>query len=337
MQSGLIDSQGRHVSYLRVSVTDRCDMRCLYCMAEEMEFLPRDDVLTFAELDRICTVFIRRGVRRIRLTGGEPLVRRGIDGFVRELGRWTTGNAPLKLDELTLTTNGTQLPVHASALKEAGVRRVNVSMDSLDPARFASITRRGTLERTIAGIHAARETGLEVRVNTVVMRGVNDDELDRLIAWCGEVGTDLCLIETMPMGETGDDRTGHYLPLGEVRRDLAQKWHLVPLTDRSAGPARYMRVEETGRRLGFITPLSHDFCATCNRVRVSCTGQLYTCLGSDGAVDLRRILREGGTDDDLLTAINLALAFKPARHDFFIPQEGQDVRGPARLMNVTGG
>lgn len=317
-------------------------MRCVYCMAEDMVFLPRQDVLDFDELERLCAIFIRRGVRRIRLTGGEPLVRRGIDDFVGRMGHWLqSDNSHFdtrgKLDELTLTTNGSQLPAHARALADAGIRRINVSLDSLNSDRFARITRRGRLDQTLRGVRAAREAGLSVRINTVVMAGVNDDELDDFIRWCGETGADLCLIETMPMGETGEDRRQHYLPLSDIRRDLSRRWTLEATDVRTAGPARYVRIAETGHRLGFITPLSHNFCETCNRVRLSCTGQLYTCLGSEDATDLRGIMRDGGSDDDIHTAIDVALAHKPARHDFLISDQNGTVQGPARHMSVTGG
>ncbi len=328
-------------------------MRCVYCMAEDMVFLPREDVLDFDELERLCAIFIGRGVRRIRLTGGEPLVRRDIDGFIGRMGRWlrpADGHGPGRLDELTLTTNGSQLPAHAVTLADAGVRRINVSLDSLRADRFARITRRGRLAQTLRGVRAAREAGLAVRINTVAMAGVNDDEFDDLIRWCGEIGADLCLIETMPMGETGEDRREQYLPLSDVRRDLSRRWTLEPVRAAAgeaggAGPARYVRIGETGRRLGFITPLSHNFCDTCNRVRLSCTGQLYTCLGSEGATDLRALMRDGGSDADILAAIDGALAHKPARHDFLIPgpggasgaMAGAGVQGPARHMSVTGG
>lgn len=339
MQSSLIDIQGRKISYLRVSVTDRCDMRCVYCMSENMEFLPRPEVLTYEELERLCTVFMSHGVRRIRLTGGEPLVRRDIGDFLLSLGRWIQPHSTMPgLDELTLTTNGSQLTRYADTLVKAGVRRVNVSLDSLKPERFSTITRRGNLHQTLEGVRAARDAGLAVRINTVAMKGINDDEFDDLIAWCGEIGADLCLIETMPMGETGEDRRAQYLPLHAIRLSLQKRWTFESANGGGgAGPARYVRVAETGQRLGFITPLSHNFCDSCNRVRLSCSGQLYTCLGSDGAVDLREILRTGGTDADILDAIDRSLARKPLRHDFLIPGNDAKVQGPSRLMSVTGG
>lgn len=338
MKSSFSDAQGRQITYIRLSVTDRCDMRCTYCMSENMQFLPRADVLDFDELERISSVFIRRGVRRIRLTGGEPLVRRGIDGFVARLGHWLTDDSEVMgLDELTLTTNGSQLTQHATALAQAGIKRVNVSLDSLDPARFTRITRRGELGRTLEGIKAAKEAGLAVRVNVVAMAGVNEDEFDTFLRWGGEMGIDLCLIETMPMGDTGEDRQASYLPLDEVRRDLARRWTFETERASLSGPARYVRVKETGRKLGFITPLTEHFCASCNRVRVSCTGQLYTCLGFENPTDLRAILRRGGSDAELAQAIDGALGRKPVGHNFFIPAGSGVVQGPARHMSVTGG
>ncbi|MFT8516419.1 MAG: GTP 3',8-cyclase MoaA, partial [Acetobacter persici] len=317
MLSGLVDPVGRRISYLRVSVTDRCDMRCTYCMSERMTFLPRADVLDFEELLRLCQVFVKQGVRKLRITGGEPLVRRDIGPFFETLGQWLHHPEQAgTLDELTLTTNGSRLALYAETLFRAGVRRVNVSLDTLDEERFAHITRRGKLTATLDGIRAAREAGLAVRVNAVAMAGVNDDEFDAMLAWCGKIGADLCLIETMPMGDTGEDRTARYLPLADVRADLAQRWTLEPLMDRSAGPARYMRVAETGQRIGFITPMSHNFCSTCNRVRLSCTGQLYTCLGHEDGADLRAILRSGGDNAALLAGIQSAIDRKPLRHDF---------------------
>ncbi|MBS4073745.1 GTP 3',8-cyclase MoaA [Ameyamaea chiangmaiensis] len=337
MMQSFSDTQGRHISYLRVSVTDRCDMRCVYCMSEDMVFLPRDDVLSFEEMERLCGVFIRSGVRRMRITGGEPLVRRDVLGFFTSLGTWLGRPAGQPgLDELTLTTNGSLLAEYADGLRRAGVRRVNVSLDSLDPARFAAVTRRGKLDKTLAGVKAARAAGLDVRINTVAMAGVNDDEFDDLIRWCGEVGTDLCLIETMPMGNVGEDRAERYLPLSRVRTDLARRWTLEPVAHRTGGPARYVRIAETGRRLGFITPMTHNFCDTCNRVRLSCTGTLYTCLGQEDQCDLRGPLRDGATDTMLTRLIADAVARKRKGHDFLIDPAVRE-RGPARLMSVTGG
>lgn len=331
----LIDAFGRRITYLRLSVTDRCDMRCTYCMSEQMSFLPRSDVLTLDELARIGEVFIAGGVRRLRITGGEPLVRRDILSLFERLGRWI-GRPGAGLDELTLTTNGSRLAEFARPLAAAGVRRVNVSLDSLDPDRFAAITRRGRLSQTLDGIAAARAAGLAVRINTVALRGINEDEIDTLIVWCGRIGADLCLIETMPLGDTGEDRTDRYLSLTELRARLKQRWTLL---DESAGcgggPARHARIAETGHRLGFITPMSHNFCATCNRVRVSCTGRLYLCLGHEDGFDLRAPMRDGIDDAGLRDVIADSLDRKPWRHDFVIAPKV----GPAltRHMSVTGG
>jgi cyclic pyranopterin phosphate synthase len=307
-------------------------------MSENMTFLPKDDVLDYDELLRLARVFVRQGVRRLRITGGEPLVRKDIGDFLLAL-RPLLGQAgePARLDEITLTTNGSRLGEFAGLLARAGVRRVNVSLDSLDPARFAQVTRRGRLAATLDGIYAAREAGLAVRVNTVAMAGVNDDEFDALLAWCGEIGADLCLIETMPMGETGDSRIARYLSLSDVRADLARRWTLEDIPDRTGGPARYVRVGETGQRLGFITPMSHNFCSTCNRVRLSCTGRLYTCLGQEDGADLRELLRAGADDAALAQAIDQAIGRKPARHDFMLEPTSGRVAGPARHMSVTGG
>ncbi len=333
----VIDPFGRQIHYLRVSVTDRCDMRCVYCMAEEMTFLPKPEVLQFDELERLCDAFIATGVRRIRITGGEPLVRRGVTEFIARLGRSLgrqSGQAGL--DELTLTTNGSRLAHHAPGLREAGVRRINVSLDTLDAGRFAAITRVGRLERTLEGIRAAREAGLAVRINTVAMRDVNEDEFDALIAWCGRIGADLCLIETMPMGDVGEDRTDRYLPLSLVRARLSQRWTFQDIPYRTGGPARYVHVAETGRRIGFITPMTHEFCGSCNRVRLSCTGMLYMCLGQDDAADLRAPLRAGADQARLHRAIREAISRKPRGHDFLIGHS-QEARGPARHMSATGG
>ncbi|WP_419728693.1 GTP 3',8-cyclase MoaA [Lichenicola sp.] len=336
MNAPLIDPFGRHISYLRVSVTDRCDMRCVYCMAEDMVFLPKPDVLTFEELSRLCGAFVKLGTRRMRVTGGEPLVRRGIETFLQELGSWLgRPEGQPGLDEVTLTTNGSQLPRLAQAIRAAGVRRVNVSLDTLDAGRFRTITRLGQLERTLEGIEAARAEGLAVRVNMVAMRDTNEDEIDSMIAWCGQVGADLCLIETMPMGDTGEDRTDRYLPLSLVRARIEQRWTLHDVPYRTGGPARYVHVAETGRRLGFITPMTHTFCETCNRVRLSCTGTLYMCLGQDDSADLRRPLRSGVDDQALMGEIRRAIARKPQGHDFIIDR--QQTRGVGRHMSATGG
>jgi cyclic pyranopterin phosphate synthase len=330
----MIDPFGRHITYLRVSVTDRCDFRCVYCMAEEMEFLPKHEVLTLEELDRVCSAFVRLGVRKLRLTGGEPLVRRNIMSLFRALGRHLVSGA---LDELTLTTNGSQLARYAGELAECGVRRVNVSLDTLDSARFAEITRRGRLDRVLAGIDAAKRAGLQVKINTVALRGVNEDEFDRLVAWCGEQGFDLVFIEVMPMGDIGGEtRLDQYLPLSLVRARLQRRWTLDPTDYRTGGPARYVTVRETGRRLGFITPLTHNFCESCNRVRLTCTGTLYMCLGQEDAADLRTPLRRSEGDEAVERAIIEAIARKPKGHDFIIDRR-HNRPALARHMSVTGG
>ena len=328
----IIDPFGRAITYLRVSVTDRCDLRCVYCMAEDMTFLPKKDVLSLEELDRLSTAFIRLGTRKIRLTGGEPLVRRDVMRLVRSLGHQINEG----LDELTLTTNGTQLARYAAELRAAGMRRVNVSLDTLDPARFSEITRRGRIEPTLEGIFAARDAGLAVKINTVAMKDVNEDEFDTLLSWCGEHGFDLCLIETMPMGEITGDRTEQYLPLSVVRARLRLNWTLDETDYRTGGPARYFTVRETGRRIGFITPMTHNFCESCNRVRLTCTGTLFMCLGQDDQADLRAVLRDGASDEELDAAIRAAIARKPKGHDFIIDRRHT---GPAvsRHMSVTGG
>jgi len=329
----MIDPFGRRITYLRVSVTDRCNFRCRYCMAEHMEFLPRKDLLTLEELDRVCSVFVRRGVRKLRITGGEPLVRRDIMTLFRSLGRHLGTGA---LDELTLTTNGTQLAKYAGELAACGVTRVNVSLDTLDSDRFAAITRGGRLVEVLAGISAAKAAGLAVKINTVALKGINEDELDDLIVWCGKGGLDLSLIETMPLGEIEGDRNEYYLPLSDVRARLERRWTLTDLTLSTGGPARYVGIAETGRRLGFITPMTHNFCESCNRVRLTCTGRLYMCLGREDAADLRASLRVGKGDDALVAAIDSAIARKPKGHDFVIDST---TRRPVveRHMSVTGG
>jgi cyclic pyranopterin phosphate synthase len=335
----MIDPFGRSISYLRVSVTDRCDLRCVYCMAEDMTFLPKADLLSLEELDRLCGAFISLGVRKIRLTGGEPLVRRDVMTLFRSLGArlGSSDSERGRLDELTVTTNGTQLGRYAEELRAAGVKRINVSLDTLDAAKFTAVTRWGKLDKTLDGIFAAKAAGLSIKINAVALKGVNEDEFDRMVAWCGEHGFDLCLIETMPLGEIDQDRTDQYLPLSLVRRRLAQTWTLTDIDYRTGGPARYVRVEETGRRIGFITPLTHNFCESCNRVRLTCTGTLYMCLGQDDSTDLRAPLRRpGATDDDVREAILEAISRKPKGHDFMIERRGE---GPAvsRHMSVTGG
>ena len=330
----MIDPFGRTISYLRVSVTDRCDFRCVYCMAEEMNFLPKRELLTLEELDRVCGAFVRLGVKKLRLTGGEPLVRRDIMTLFHSLGRHLKSGA---LDELTLTTNGSQLARYAEELRECGVERVNVSLDTLDTVKFAEITRRGRLDQVLAGLDAAKRAGLRVKINTVALRGINEDEIDDLVQWCGEQGFDLVLIEVMPMGDIGGEtRLEQYLPLSLVRARLERRWTLDETDYRTGGPARYATVRETGRRLGFITPLTHNFCEACNRVRLTCTGTLFMCLGQEDAADLRTPVRQSESDGLLERAIHEAVARKPKGHDFIIDRRHQR---PAvgRHMSVTGG
>lgn len=331
-QTSLVDPYGRVISYLRISVTDRCDFRCTYCMSENMQFLPRAEVLSFEEIDRIATAFVRCGVRKLRLTGGEPLVRRGIIDLVRSLSRHLGAG----LDELTLTTNGNQLAKHARDLAAAGIRRINVSLDTLDPARFRQVTRWGDLARVLEGIAAAKDAGLHVKINTVALRGINEDEIADLVAWCGREAHDLVLIETMPMGEVDEDRADRYLPLSIVRAELAKHFTLDPTDYATGGPARYVTVRETGRRLGFITPLTHNFCESCNRVRLTATGMLYMCLGQNDSADLRAAIRRSPADADLLAAIEEAIGRKPKGHDFVISR-GLPRPAVARHMSVTGG
>ena len=331
----LIDPYGRGITYLRVSVTDRCDFRCVYCMAENMTFLPKADLLTLEELDRLCSSFIRLGVRKLRLTGGEPLVRRGIMGLFRSLSRHLDSGA---LDELTLTTNGSQLAKYAQELAAYGVRRVNVSLDTLDPDTFAAITRWGKFDAVMDGITAAKAAGLKVKINTVALRGVNDHEVDELIRWCGAEGHDLTFIEVMPMGDIGgEQRLDQYLPLSLLRAEIERRWSLTDLDVTTGGPARYVAVAETGGRIGFITPLTHNFCESCNRVRITCTGTLYMCLGQDDAADLRAPLRTSPDDDGPLEdAIEEAIGRKPKGHDFVIDRR-RKAPAVARHMSVTGG
>ncbi len=329
----LVDPFGRHVSYLRVSVTDRCDFRCVYCMSENMTFLPKKDVLSLEELDRLCSAFVAKGVRKLRITGGEPLVRRNIMSLFRALGRHLDNGA---LDELTLTTNGSQLPKYARELYDSGVRRINVSIDTLDSDRFHAITRWGSLGKVMDGLEAAEKAGLQIKINAVALKGVNEHEIPSMIQWAHGRGYDLTLIETMPLGEIEENRTDQYLPLSQVRAGLAESWTLTDIPHKTGGPARYVKVEETGGRLGFITPLSHNFCESCNRVRVTCTGTLYMCLGQDDAADLCTPLRASEGDELLSKAIDEAIARKPKGHDFIIDR---DTRNPAvgRHMSVTGG
>lgn len=333
----MIDPFGRTISYLRLSVTDRCDLRCVYCMAEDMTFLPKAEVLSLEELERLSGAFIRLGITKLRLTGGEPLVRRGILDLIDRLGGHLRDGL---LQELTLTTNGTQLAKAADRLRAAGIKRINVSLDSFDPERFRRITRTGTLSTVLDGLQAAREAGLKVKINMVALKGVNEDEIDHAIAWCGEQGFDLVLIETMPLGEIGADGNGdrldQYVPLDAVRRRIEQTWHLDSLSFSTGGPARYARVNQTGQLIGFITPLTHGFCEGCNRVRVTCTGTLFLCLGQEDSADLRSPLRAGESDQALEETILAALLRKPKGHDFIIDR---DHRRPAlaRHMSMTGG
>ena len=333
LRPALVDPFGREISYLRVSVTDRCDFRCVYCMAEHMSFLPKADLLSLEELDRLCSAFVDRGVRKLRLTGGEPLVRRGIMTLFASLSRHLESG---RLEELTLTTNGSQLAKHAAELAAHGVRRINVSLDTLDPEKFRAITRWGALDQVLAGIDAAKAAGLRIKINTVALKGVNEEELPRLIEWAHGRGMDLTLIEVMPLGEIGEGRLDQYLPLSMVRARLAERFLLEDLEYRTGGPARYVRVAETGGRLGFITPLTHNFCESCNRVRVTCTGTLYMCLGHEDAADLRKPLRASEANDLLHAVIAEAISRKPKGHDFIIDRRHQRP-ALARHMSVTGG
>ena len=330
----LIDPFGRAVTYLRVSVTDRCDFRCVYCMAEDMTFLPKAEILTLEELDRVASAFVRLGVRKLRLTGGEPLVRRNVMSLFRTLARHLGTGA---LDELTLTTNGSQLPRFADELADLGVKRINVSLDTLDADKFAAITRWGKYDKVMAGLAAAKAAGLRIKINTVALKGVNDEEFDDLVDWCGDEGYDLTFIEVMPLGEIGEGaRLDQYLPLSLVRARLQERWTLEEIDLKTGGPARYVRVKETGGRIGFITPMTHNFCEGCNRVRLTCTGTLYMCLGQEDAADLRAPVRSSESDEPLEAAIHDAIARKPKGHDFIIDRRNNQ---PAvgRHMSVTGG
>ncbi|MCQ0971222.1 GTP 3',8-cyclase MoaA [Paracoccus sp. TK19116] len=329
----LIDPFARPITYLRVSVTDRCDFRCTYCMAEHMQFLPKADLLTLEELDRMCSAFVGLGVRKLRITGGEPLVRRGIMGFFRQMSRHL-GNG---LDELTLTTNGSQLSRFADELADCGVRRINVSLDTLDPDKFASITRWGRLPQVLKGIEAAKRAGMRIKINTVALKGFNEAELFDLVAWCEAEGHDLTFIEVMPMGDLGEeDRLDQYWPLSDLRARLAERFTLIDLAERTGGPARYVRLQETGQKIGFITPLTHNFCESCNRVRLTCTGELYMCLGQEDMADLRAPLRASEDDAPVRDAIRAAIARKPKGHDFDYSR--QKVGGQmTRHMSHTGG
>jgi GTP 3',8-cyclase len=329
----MTDPFGRTITYLRVSVTDRCDLRCFYCMSEDMTFLPKADLLTLEELDRLCSAFIAKGVRKLRLTGGEPLVRRNVMSLVRSLSRHLSSGA---LNELTLTTNGSQLARYADELRDCGVRRINVSLDTLDAAKFRAITRWGDIDKVLAGIEAARSAGLAVKINAVALKGLNEEEIPSLMEWAHGKGMGLTLIEVMPMGDIGAGRIDQYVPLSLLRARLAKQYTLADLDESSGGPARYVRVEETGGKLGFITPMTHNFCESCNRVRITCTGTLHTCLGHEDASDLRKPLR-ASTDNELLgAAIDRAIGLKPKGHDFIIDRR-HNRPSVNRHMSVTGG
>ncbi|WP_019053686.1 GTP 3',8-cyclase MoaA [Sphingobium xenophagum] len=327
----MTDGLGRRISYLRISVTDRCDLRCRYCMAEKMQFLPKNQVLTLEEIALLADLFVARGINKIRLTGGEPLVRRDIGDLVRRIGRHLGSG----LDELTLTTNGTQLADHADMLADAGVRRINVSLDSRDPARFAHVTRGGDIAAVFAGLKAAQSAGLAIKINMVALKGINDDEILQMLRWCDAEGLDLTLIETMPLGETGEDRTDHYLPLSQVADDIRARHALTPLPDRTGGPARYHAVAGMTARLGLITPLTNNFCADCNRIRMTCEGKIFMCLGHEDHVDFKTALREGGLAA-VEPLIDRALRLKPAHHNFRIGA-GETAPATRRHMSVTGG
>ena len=329
----MIDPFGRHVSYLRVSVTDRCDFRCVYCMSEHMTFLPKKDLLSLEELDRLCSAFVDKGVRKLRITGGEPLVRKNIMWLFQSLSRHLSSGA---LDELTLTTNGSQLPKVAQELADCGVRRINVSLDTLDPDKFKAITRWGEFSQVVAGLDAAGKAGLKVKINAVALKGVNEHEIEDLVRFAHGCGHDLTLIETMPLGDIDGDRTDQYLPLSIVRARLMDTFTLEDIPYRTGGPARYVHVKETGGRLGFITPMTHNFCESCNRVRLTCTGTLYMCLGQDDAADLRAVLRASTDDVALGRAIDEAISRKPKGHDFIIDRRSKKP-AVARHMSVTGG
>jgi GTP 3',8-cyclase len=329
----MIDPFGRGISYLRVSVTDRCDFRCVYCMSEHMTFLPKKDLLTLEELDRLCSVFVGKGVKKLRITGGEPLVRKDIMTLFRSLGRHRASGA---LEELTVTTNGSQLAKYADELRDCGVERINVSVDTLDPVKFKAITRWGDFAAVDTGLKAAEKAGLEIKLNAVALKGVNEDEIADMVRFAHGRGYDLTLIETMPLGDIGEDRTDQYLPLSIVRARLMDQFTLTEIPYRTGGPARYVSVAETGGRIGFITPLTHNFCESCNRVRLTCTGTLYMCLGQDDAADLRSVLRRSSDDAPVADAIDEAISRKPKGHDFVIDRRNSRP-AVARHMSVTGG
>ncbi len=330
----LVDPFARAIEYLRVSVTDRCDLRCVYCMSEHMTFLPKKDLLTLEELDRLCSVFVSLGVRKLRVTGGEPLVRRDVMTFFEASARHLGTGA---LDELTLTTNGTQLRRRAGRLAEIGVRRINVSLDTLDPKKFAEVTRWGRLDQVLDGLDAAAEAGLRVKINCVALKGFNDGEVHDLVAWCGARGYDLTFIEVMPMGEIGEDaRLDQYWSVKDLRAELETRWRLEDTPYRTGGPARYVVNHDTGLKIGFITPLTHNFCESCNRVRLTCTGELFMCLGQEDKADLRAVLRDGSSDAEVAEAIRAAIARKPKGHDFDYSRQTLGGRMP-RHMSHTGG
>lgn len=331
----LIDPFARTISYLRVSVTDRCDFRCVYCMSENMTFLPKAELLSLEELDRLCSAFIGQGIEKLRITGGEPLVRRGIMEFFNSMSRHLSSGA---LKELTLTTNGSQLRKYAADLAAAGVKRVNISLDTLDTKKFAEITRWGRLGQVLDGVEAALEAGLKVKINVVALKGTNEDELEQIVQWCADRGMDLTFIEVMPMGDLGnEDRLDQYWSLKDLRARLEETWHLTDVPDNTGGPARYVRITETGQRIGFITPLTHNFCESCNRVRLTCTGQLFQCLGQEDEADLRKVLRNNvGDDAPLIKAIHSAIARKPKGHDFDYSRQRVDGE-MTRHMSHTGG
>ena len=330
----MIDPFGREITYLRVSVTDRCDFRCVYCMSEDMTFLPKSEILTLEELDRLCSAFVHLGVRKLRFTGGEPLVRHNVMSLIRGLSRHLEQG---DLEELTLTTNGSLLNRFAEELADCGVKRINVSLDTLDPAKFKAITRWGKFDRVMAGIDAAEKAGLKIKINSVALKGINDDEVHSLVRWTGERGFDLTFSEVMPLGDIGSEmRLEQYWPLSQVRSELQTQWTLTDIDLNTGGPARYMKCDETGGRIGFITPLTHNFCESCNRVRLTCTGTLYMCLGQEDAADLRAPLRNSSSDDAMIDAIHGAISRKPKGHDFIIDRS-QEAPAVPRHMSVTGG
>jgi cyclic pyranopterin phosphate synthase len=332
LQPDLIDPFGRSITYLRVSVTDRCDFRCTYCMSENMTFLPKRDLLSLEELERICTTFIDKGVRKLRLTGGEPLVRRNVMHLISNLGKQIDSG---RLDELTITTNGSQLHRFSTQLFDSGVRRVNVSLDTLDHDKFAKITRWGRLDQVLNGVECAKKAGLQIKINAVAIKDQNEHEIESMMQWAHGEGFDLTLIETMPLGEIDGDRNDQYLPISTVRARLEEKYTLNDLVYKTGGPARYVEVKETGGRIGFITPMTHNFCESCNRVRLTCTGRLYMCLGKDDEADLREPLRNSEGDELLSQAIDEAISRKPKGHDFIIERNAPNA--VARHMSVTGG